>query len=175
MNITKLHFAAVKSEPFQLANDDVVFIVSGLAGILRNWSILWRWSTISARIKLLLKIAVGRDILFGICLAGEPVSTGVLALGHCSHYKVSPKAVVISTVGTDPPRKGQGLATRSIMGAMNAMIARGHTEFYIDTWSDNIAMQQVIEKLGIWQLIACDPESRDYAARTCRDDAPKTA
>ena len=175
MNVPILHFVAVKREPFMLASGDVVFIVSGATGIFRNWSILWRWSTISARMKLILKIAVGRDIFFGICSNGELVSTGVLALGHCSHYKVSPSAVVISTVGTDPRRKGQGLAARSIMGAMNAMIARGSTEFYIDTRSDNFAMQKVIEKLGIWQPLAHEPEVRSYATRTYRDDAPKTA
>jgi RimJ/RimL family protein N-acetyltransferase len=175
VHVPILHFVAVQSEPFLLASDDPVFIVSGLAGIIHNWSLLWRWSTISARLKLVLKIAAGRDILFGICLAGEAVSTGVLALGHCRYYKVSPGAVVISTIETDPGRRGQGLAARSIMGAMNAMIAKGCTEFYIDTRSDNIAMQKVIEKLAIWQPLACETTVRSHAARTHPDDAPKTA
>ena len=175
VNVPMLHFVAVKSEPFILASGDAFFIVAGPFGLFRNWSILWRWSTISARIKLILKIAIGRDVFFGICSRGELVSTGVLALGHCSHYKVAPGAVVISTVGTDPGRKGQGLAARSIMGAMNAMIARGRTEFYIDTRSDNFAMQKVIEKLGIWQPLAHEPEIRSYATRTHLGDAAKAA
>jgi GNAT superfamily N-acetyltransferase len=143
-----LHFKTLRTEPFRLASNDDAFIIAGLAGIIRHWSILRRWSTILARCNLMLKIAIGRDIFFGIYSTGNFVSSGILALGHCRYYKIGPGEVVISTINTDPKRRGEGLAVKSIKVAMNVMIERGHTQFYIDTTRDNIAMQHAIEKLG---------------------------
>jgi RimJ/RimL family protein N-acetyltransferase len=154
MEADALHFKTRRVEPFPIDKNDDVFVVAGLVGLMRQWTVLWRWSTIWGRIKLALNIAAGRDIFFGIRSAGKPVSTGVLAIGHCSFYKVEPEAVVISGISTDPKRRGEGFATRSIMVAMNAMIERGQTQFYIDTRKDNVAMQRSIEKLGFGQPIS---------------------
>ncbi|MFC6518651.1 GNAT family N-acetyltransferase [Undibacterium arcticum] len=123
---------------------------------MRQWPLLLHWSTIWERFKLALKIAAGRSVFFGIRSGGSLVSTGVLALGYCRTYKVEPEAVVIGTIGTDPRRRGEGLATRAIKAAMNAMINRGHTLFYIDTLRGNVAMLRSIEKLGFGQPVSND-------------------
>ena len=149
-------------EPFQLVRNDDVIIVAGLVGVIRHWPMLRCWATIFARTKLALSIAGGWNVFFGIYSSGNLVSAGVLALGHCSFYRVEPEAVVISAVSTAPNRRGEGLATRSIMVAMNAMIERGYTLFYIDTKRDNVAMQHAIEKLGFGQ-----PISNCLQSRTC--------
>lgn len=162
MEVDYLLFKTIRVEPFQLDSNDDVCVVAGFVGVIRHWPMLWHGSTILARTKLVLNIAVGRDVFFGIYSEGNPVSTGVLALGHCSDYKVEPEAVVIGMVNTDSKRRGEGLATRSIMVAMNVMIERGHTQFYIETRRDNIAMQRSIEKLGFGQ-----PISNCLRSRTC--------
>lgn len=154
MEVDALHFKTLRMEPFQLDRNDDVFVVAGLAGIIRHWPMLWRGPTILEQAKLVLNIVVGRNIFFGICSTGSLVSAGVLALGHCEFYKVEPEAVVISAVSTNPHRRGEGLATISIKVAMNVMIERGHTLFYIDTRRNNIAMQHIIEKLGFGQPLS---------------------
>lgn len=154
MEVDYLLFKTLRMEPFQLDRSDDVFVIAGLAGLIRHWPMLWRWSTILRRAKLAIKIAAGRDIFFGIQSAGNTVSTGVLAVGYCSDYKVEPEAVVIGMINTDPKRRGEGLATRSIKVAMNAMIERGHILFYIETRRDNIAMQRAIEKLDFGRMVS---------------------
>ena len=162
MEVDYLLFKTRRVEPFQLDRSDDVFVVAGLVGLIRQWPMLWRWSSILKRAKLALKIAAGRDIFFGIQSAGNTVSSGVLAVGYCRDYKVEPEAVVIGMINTDPKRRGEGLATRSIKVAMNTMIEKGHTLFYIETRRDNIAMQLSIEKLGFGQ-----PVSHCLRPRTC--------
>lgn len=162
MEVDYLLYKTLRGTPFQLDRKDDVFVVAGLVGLMRQWSMLRCWSTILERFKLALNIAAGRSVFFGIQSAGNPVSTGVLALGHCSDYKVEPEAVVIGMINTDPKRWGEGLATRSIKVAMNAMIEIGLTQFYIETRRDNIAMQRSIEKLGFGQ-----PVSHCLRSRTC--------
>lgn len=160
MEVDYLLFKTLRRVPFQLDRKDDVFVVAGLVGIMRHWPMLWRWSTILARAKLALNIAAGRSIFFGIQSAGNPVSTGMLALGYCRYYKVEPEAVVIGMIKTDPLRRGEGLATRAIKVAMNTMIERGLTVFYIETRRDNIAMQLSIEKLGFGQPVSHCQRSR---------------
>jgi RimJ/RimL family protein N-acetyltransferase len=143
-----LLFKTFRAEPFQLDENDDIFIVAGPAELIRQWPMLWRWSTILERTKLALKIVARRSVFFGIRSSEKLVSTGVLAIGYCRHYKVEPEAIVIVTIHTDPKRRGEGLATRSIKMAMNAMIERGHSVFYIDTGRGNIAMQRSIDRLG---------------------------
>lgn len=148
-----LLFRTVRDEPFLLDETDDMFIVAGLVELIRYWPMLRRWSTFSNRIKLVLKIIARRDVFFGVRSSGKPVSTGVLALGYCRYYPVEPEAIVIVTITTDSERRREGLATRSIKSAINAMIERGHTIFYIDTGRGNIPMQRAIEKLGFGPAI----------------------
>lgn len=148
-----LLFKTFRVEPFQLDENDDIFIVAGLVELIRQWPMLWRWSTILERTKLVLKIVAGRGVFFGIRSSEKLVSSGVLSIGYCRHYKVEPEAIVIGTIHTDPQRRSEGLATRSIKMAMNAMIERGHTVFYVDTGRGNIAMQRSIDRLGFGQPI----------------------
>jgi len=157
MKADHLFFKTLRAEPFHLDRNDDVFVIAGLVGLMHQWQMLWRWSTILKRTKLALKIVAGRSVFFGVQSGGNLVSAGVLALGYCRYYKVEPEAVVIGTVSTDPKRRGEGLATRSIKVAMNAMIGRGLTVFYIDTRGDNIAMQRSIEKLGFGRPVSNYP------------------
>jgi GNAT superfamily N-acetyltransferase len=80
--------------------------------------------------------------------AGTIASSGGIALGFCNFYPVEKEAVVIGTIETTPENRGKGLATMIIKAAMNAMIARGYTRFYIDTQEGNIPMLRSIGNLG---------------------------
>ena len=158
--------------PVQLDGNDDAFVVAGLGGLMRQWPLLMHWSTRWNRVKLALKIALGRSVFFGIRSGTDLVSTGVLALGYSRAYQVEPEAVVIGTIKTAPERTNQGLATRSIQTAMNAMIGRGHTLFYIDTRRGNAAMLRSIEKLGFGQPVfnAAYQRHSPQPARTGRSE-----
>jgi hypothetical protein len=61
-----LLFKTFRAEPFQLDENDDIFIVAGLAELIRQWPMLWRWSTILERTKLALKIVARSSVFFGI-------------------------------------------------------------------------------------------------------------
>lgn len=98
--------------------------------------------------KLFLKIVVGRCMYFGVARDGKPLSTGLLILGFCRYYAVPRDAIVIGEILTDPDSRGRGHATRAIMLAMNALMLRGRTTFYVDTQTPNLPMIRSIQKLG---------------------------
>ena len=79
-------------------------MVARLVELIRQWPLLWRSSTILERTKLALKIVAGRSVFFGIRSPKILVSTGVLAIGYCTHYKVEPEAIVIESIHTDLTR-----------------------------------------------------------------------
>lgn len=154
MKKVDLLYRTHRTQPFEVEAGEPVLVIEGPRALYRQRAALARWSTPPERIKLAVKIAVGRSVFFAIGQPGGLATTGVLALGYCSYYPVEPEAVVITSLETDPARRGEGLATRAIKGAMNAMIARGRTLFYIDTQKGNIAMQRSIEKLGFGPPLA---------------------
>ena len=98
--------------------------------------------------KLCMKIAIRRCIYFGLARDGRPFSTGLLILGYCRFYPVPGDAIVIGEILTDPGSRGRGYATRAIMLAMNELIRKGPTTFYIDTQTRNEPMIRSIRKLG---------------------------
>lgn len=99
-------------------------------------------------VKLFVKIAIRRCIYFGLAAHGRPLSSGLLILGYCRFYPVPPDAIVIGEILTSPDHRGRGYATRGIMLAMNELIRRGVTLFYIDTQRPNLPMIRSIQKLG---------------------------
>ena len=92
---------------------------------------------------------LSKNRLFYFTLSdGAVVTIGTLAIGFCNFYTVEPDAVVIGSVWTGDAFRGKGLATRSIRAAVNGMIARNCSIFYIDTQASNTAMLRSIENLG---------------------------
>jgi RimJ/RimL family protein N-acetyltransferase len=69
-------------------------------------------------------------------------------------YPVGQRDVVIGPIETDPARRGRGLAAHGLQEAINAMITRGYTVFYIHTSHGNRAAQRVIAKCGFGRPVA---------------------
>jgi RimJ/RimL family protein N-acetyltransferase len=137
-------------------SDANFFFADNLSGAMRVLSVLIRDRGLSGAAKAVAKIALGRCIYFGLRQGSMPQSTGTLALGYCRFYPVEKDAIVIGEIVTAPERRGRGLATLSIMLAVNSAIQRGTKIFYIDTQRNNHAMQRSIAKLGFGAPIAGD-------------------
>jgi RimJ/RimL family protein N-acetyltransferase len=136
-----------RSEPYSAA-DQQFFFADNLYQAMRALPVLLRDRRPWGAMKVIAKIALGRCIYFGLRQGSAPLSTGTLALGYCRFYPVEQDAAVIGEIVTAPACRGRGLATRSIMLAVNGAIRRGTTTFYIDTQHNNHAMQRSIAKLG---------------------------
>jgi len=136
-----------RSHPYSVADQDF-FFADDVYKAMRALPVLLRDRRLWGAAKVVAKIALGRCVYFGLRQGAAPISTGTLALGYCRFYPVEDDAVVIGEIVTAPDRRGRGLATRSIMLAVNAAIRHGTTTFYIDTQHNNLAMQRSIAKLG---------------------------
>jgi hypothetical protein len=73
---------------------------------------------------------------------------GWVTKSFCRYYKVEQGSVVIGPIWSNPEIRGQGIATHSTMAAMNEIMQRGTSIFYIDTTDDNISCRRMIAKCG---------------------------
>lgn len=137
-------------------DDNGFFLVDSLCSAIHRLPTMWRGRGAIGTAKLVAKVVLGRCWYFGLMQDGELRSSGVLALGHCRFYPVTPDAIVIGEVATPPASRGKGFATRTVMVAVNWMIGRGSTVFYIDTQRQNTPMIRSIEKLGFGPPIGGD-------------------
>ena len=144
-----------RAEPYAVS-DENFFFADNLLGSMRVLPVLIRDRGLTGAAKVVAKIALGRCTYFGLRQGSMPQSTGTLALGHCRFYPVEGDAIVIGEIVTVPDRRGRGLATLSIMLAVNGAIRRGTKTFYIDTQRNNHAMQRSIAKLGFGAPIGGD-------------------
>jgi GNAT superfamily N-acetyltransferase len=147
-----------RAEPYGAA-DPNFFFADSITGAMRALPVLMRDRGLVGAAKVVAKIALGRCVYFGLRAGSMPQSTGTLALGYCRFYPVEKEAIVIGEIVTVPERRGRGLATLSIMLAVNSAIRRGTTTFYIDTQRNNHAMQRSIAKLGFGAPIDGDAAS----------------
>jgi len=144
-----------RGEPYAVS-DENFFFADSLFGSMRVLPVLIRDRGLSGAAKVVVKIALGRCVYFGLRQGAVPQSTGTLALGYCRFYPVEADAIVIGEIVTLPEQRGRGLATLSIMLAVNGAIRRGTKTFYIDTQRSNHAMQRSIAKLGFGAPIGGD-------------------
>jgi hypothetical protein len=104
--------------------------------------------------KAIAKLATGRRSFYLVTKTGQVVSTGWCTTGRCKHYQVERRAVVIGPIWSSPEVRGQGIATYALQAAMNQLVSRGASLFYIDTFKTNTSSQRVIEKSGFGGPIA---------------------
>jgi RimJ/RimL family protein N-acetyltransferase len=144
-----------RSGPYPV-NSDKFFFVDNLVTTIQALPVLVRDRGWVGCGKVVAKIVLGRCIYFGLASESRPQSTGTLALGYSRFYPVESDAIVIGEIVTVPESRGQGLATLSVMLAINAVVRRGARTFYIDTQRMNVAMQRAITKLGFGPPIGGD-------------------
>ena len=150
-----LFYRMQRSEPYHVTSDGFLF-VDNIAAAIRALPVLLRDRGWVAGSKVVAKVLLGRCVYFGLTSESRPQSTGTLALGYCRYYPVESDAVVIGEIVTVPQSRRRGLATLSIMLAINSAVRRGVHTFYIDTQRRNFAMQRAIAKLGFGPPIGGD-------------------
>lgn len=72
------------------------------------------------------------------------VHYGWLTPSSCQYYRVLPGDIVIGQIWTATSVRGKGIATYATKMAINALIQRGHTTFYIDTADTNVPCLKMI-------------------------------
>lgn len=137
-----------RSAPYAVDRDGFFFADSVISAIGALPFMFRERRGVTGAAKLFVKIAIRRCIYFGVARDGKPLSTGLLILGFCRYYAVPGDAIVIGEILTNPDCRGRGHATRAIMLAMNELMRRGPTTFYVDTQSPNLPMIRSIQKLG---------------------------
>ena len=108
---------------------------------------------VSDVVKLLLRSLLSNRYFYYIKKEGRVVSRGQLSTGFCHYYPVEEKDVVIGSIWTDPLCRGQGLASISMQAAINYMVSKGASTFYIDTQETNTGMLKSIAKIGFGQSV----------------------
>lgn len=119
----------------------------------------------------LVKLVTRNRFFYCVFLKDEVVATGWCSTSFCRHYPVEEGAVVVGPIWTSPEVRRRGLATFALKNAINYHHMCGHRVFYIDTSTENLASQKVIEKCGFGRpvkylvregstLIQSDPNGR---------------
>ncbi len=96
----------------------------------------------------LLKLGTPKRSLYLVHLPGLIANYGWLTRGFCRYYPIEADAVVIGPVYTPLPARGQGYGSFGLAKTLWALRKNGVRFIYIDTTSDNLAMQKVIAKCG---------------------------
>jgi ribosomal protein S18 acetylase RimI-like enzyme len=140
-------FVQDRSSPFPINETVPIVLIAGLIEAVKAVPRLTKRFGPALAVRTVAKSAFPNRLFFFTPPKGSITSSGGLALGFCKFYAVEKEAVVIGTIETTPEHRGRGLATMTIKAAMNAMIARGYTRFYIDTQEGNVPMLRSIENL----------------------------
>ncbi|WP_156804181.1 GNAT family N-acetyltransferase [Rhodanobacter fulvus] len=153
--IYRMHRTALFDAP---ARDDVEFrFVSSLPQLLPLALPLRRVVTTSEWVKSLVRINVGGRMFYCLLRDGVILHRGWVSVSFCNHYKVGPGDVVIGPIWSAPGTRGQGLAKYATQRAINELIGRGLSTFYIDTSADNLACQKMIANCDFGSAMGCTP------------------
>ncbi|GEM_PF-1002988 len=124
------------------------FMLDTFTKTLTHLPVLMGHFKASEVVKLLIRSVFSNRYFYYIKKEGRIVSRGQLSKGFCHYYTVDIDDVVIGSIWTDPECRGQGLASISMQAAINAMVNKGSSTFYIDTQETNIGMLKSIAKIG---------------------------
>ncbi len=145
--MTEYIFRQVRTEAYEDVDSSDFVVIDTLPKVLNNGWVLLSYLGPVGYLKLLVKSLGSTRLFYFIQQQNRIVACGTMAIGFCNYYAVAYRDVVIGSVWTDERCRGQGLATRSIRGAVNYMIAHGASTFFIDTQETNLAMLRSIEKM----------------------------
>ena len=133
---------------------DFVFIAS-LFNLCKHLPLLVkRYGMSSNLLKLIIKIAMGRNAYYFVVYENKIASDGLVTFGICKHYPIAASEHVIGPVFTYTQFRGKGLATLGLRECIVSLRKKFAPDaIYIDTSEDNIAMQSVIAKMGFGQHV----------------------
>ena len=152
----QLVYRQERSEPIDVEDrSDLSFVLIenplGALPHLRALGQAWRPAELA---KSLLRLCTGKRKLRLTFKAGRIAHVGWCWISVCKPYPIARGDVVLGAELTVEEFRGQGIGTYAVKRAINAMIARGHRTFYIDTAHDNLAAQRLFEKCGFGEPAA---------------------
>ena len=146
----QLVYRLERRQPFEVAlqpPSQFQFLESPRQGV-RTFREIASYAGLLGAAKSVAKLATARRSMYLVQQNGRAVSIGWSMIGKCAVYKIEPEAVVIGPIWTADEVRGQGLATLALQLAVNALIHRGRSVFYIDTENLNLPAQRVFDKCG---------------------------
>lgn len=102
--------------------------------------------------KTLLKVARGQVFYF-VRDDRQVLHTGWLNR-FCNYYHIESDAIVIGPIWSSEAARNRGIGAFATQMAINAMLARGHKIFYIDTANTNLPCLKMINHCGFDHPVA---------------------
>jgi len=125
---------------------DLAFgFVDGLGAWWRHKSSIVAALGMPGALKAALKVMRGRQFYF-IRDSATVLHTGWLLSSWCRYYLVQQGDVVIGPIWSSDASRNRGVGSLATKLAMNAMIERGSSVFFIDTTNDNLPCLKLIQK-----------------------------
>lgn len=158
----QLIFRMRRTVPFDVAaRDDVEFrFASSLPQFLAMAKPLRRVVSSTELAKSVIRMGVGR-MFYGVLRDGMLLHRGWINVSFCQHYKVRPGEVVIGPIWSAPEARGLGLGKYATQRAINELVRRGLSVFYIDTSSDNASCLKMIANCGFGTAVGCMPRDAE--------------
>jgi len=140
-------------EPFEIvARHDVDFVfVDSLLSLCRQKHVrkmIKQFYGPKGYLKTIFKLLSGQRVFYGAICNNELSHYAWMTVGRCRYYWVAPREVTIGPIGTISQWQRRGIATFAAKNAINRMIQKGFSVFYIDTSNDNISAQKSFSKFG---------------------------
>jgi len=155
--VTDLIYRLDTGTPFH-GSDERFHWIDGPVKVLKHLPVLRRRFGWRGLLRLSAITATPSRAFFFLERDGLPVSHGRVSFGRCHHYRVEQHAAVLGEIWSDTRFRGQGLATLAMQAAINKLIDRRYSTFYIDTQVHNEPMRRVIDNCGFSEYGALVPE-----------------
>jgi len=141
-------FRQQRGDPFRAEpSQDVRFVFcAGPLALIPVLLPVARGLGLAAALEAVAKLLTGKRKFYCVTQGGRLAHFGWCNVSFCRCYPVRDGDVAIGPIRTMTGFEGRGLATLALQGAMDAMMARGHSVFFIDTATTNHPCLRVIEK-----------------------------
>lgn len=126
----------------------------GVAGSLRRTVGMMEW------LKAFARVVAGRGF-YCVLRDGAMLHRGWTSVGYCRHYAVGGDEVVIGPIWSAPEARNLGVAMYATSRAIDELVARGASVFYIDTAQDNHACLKMIANCGFGAPVGCMPRAAE--------------
>lgn len=143
-------FGAAAPQGLEFAFVESVFQFLGFSGAF------CRAAGAQELLRAIARMCVGRKF-YCVHKGNHILHQGWANVASCKHYPVKPGEVVIGPIWSAPGARGLNLATVATKMAIDELIKRHLTVFFIDTSFDNHACLKVIENCGFGVPVGCVP------------------
>jgi hypothetical protein len=119
--------------------------IDNIEKAMSAWRIIRTIQSQSSALKTIAKISSGRSYYF-VTEGDEIIHTGWITSSSCRYYNVKKGDIVIGPIWSSESTRSRGIGAWGTKIAMNKMMEKGSTVFYIDTSNNNIPCLKLIER-----------------------------